>query len=172
MAQATEALSKRKEHNKELEELIKGQKGMAKKELQKVLKRSTAHLVEIEEHITKGNDVLEKKQKNLKEIEPKEDEKKVEQNDFEMDFSANKSAVKSDKNEAKKSTTKSEKQSEKPKQKAEASKKEAIKEFKKTENEVKQEAKKIEDKAQAEGFDIQSLTEKNNKMWDAKLKES
>lgn len=32
--------------------------------------------------------------------------------------------------------------------------------------------KKIEDKAQAEGFDIQSLTEKNNKMWDAKLKES
>jgi hypothetical protein len=34
---------------------------MAKKELKKVLKRSKAHMSEIEDHIKKGNEVLEKK---------------------------------------------------------------------------------------------------------------
>lgn len=105
MEQAKEALSKRKDHNKELQDLIKAQKGMAKKELKKVLKRSKAHIFDIENHIKKGSELLEKKQKNLVELDPKEEDKKVEQNDFEMDFTG-KSAVKSDKDESKKEAKK------------------------------------------------------------------
>jgi len=49
---------------------------MAKKELKKVLKRSKAHMSEIEDHIQKGNQILEKKQKSLVELDPKEEDKK------------------------------------------------------------------------------------------------
>lgn len=45
---------------------------MAKKELKKVLKRSTTHVQDIEDHIKKGTEVLVKKQKNLVELDPKE----------------------------------------------------------------------------------------------------
>jgi hypothetical protein len=88
---------------------------MAKKELKKVLKRSKSHISEIEDHIKKGNEILDKKQKSLVELDPKEEDKKEELNEFEMDFSANKSAVKQDKNETKKEAKKNAKSEETPK---------------------------------------------------------
>lgn len=115
-----------------------------------MLKRSKTQVKNIESHIKEGNEVLEKKQKSLAEIDPKaESEKKVESNDFEMDLSQ-KSAVKKDKAA--------------PKQEAKPS--EAPK-VKKDESDKKEEPKKEQN-----SFDIESLTEKNNKMWDVKFKEA
>ena len=123
---------------------------MAQKELHKVLKRSKTQVKNIESHIKEGNEVLEKKQKSLVELDPKsESEKKVESNDFEMDLSQ-KSAVKKEKAAPKQET----KPSEAPK-------------AKKDESDKKDDVKKEQN-----NFDLESLTEKNNKMWDVKFKEA
>jgi hypothetical protein len=51
------------------------------------------------------------------------------------------------------------------KHEAEKSKKEAVKEFKKAEASVQKSAEKMIVKAQKKGVDIESLVEKNNKLW-------
>lgn len=122
---------------------------MAQKELHKVLKRSKTQVKNIESHIKEANEVLDKKQKSLVELDPKAEtteNKKVESNDFEMDLTQ-KSAVKKEKAAPKQEA----KQTEAPKAK-------------------KDESDKKDEKQTS--FDLESLTEKNNKMWDVKFKEA
>jgi len=58
---ATEALAKNEGHTKELRDLIGTQKGFAKKELMKVLKKSEAHIEELQDHVKQGTVVLNEK---------------------------------------------------------------------------------------------------------------
>ena len=51
-------------------------------------------------------------------------------------------------------------------------KQEAVSEFKKVEAQVEQKVEKLEAKALAEGIDIKSLTEKNNKLWEQKYNDT
>ena len=128
---------------------------MAQKELHKVLKRSKTQLKNIESHIKEGTTVLERKQKSLLELDPKSEsatvDKKAESTDFEMDLSQ-KSAVKKEKDSTSKKEAKSS---------------EATKAAKKDESDKKDDVKK-----ESNTFDLESLTEKNNKMWDVKFKEA
>ena len=58
---ANEALAKNEGHTKELRDLIGTQKGFAKKELMKVLKKSEAHIEELQNHVKEGTVVLNQK---------------------------------------------------------------------------------------------------------------
>ena len=52
---ATSSLSKTKESITELSTLVKTQKGIAQKELTKVIKRKETHVKELESHLKEGN---------------------------------------------------------------------------------------------------------------------
>jgi hypothetical protein len=60
LVDAKSAVKKHEGKVKELETLIKGQKGLAKKELKKVLKKEKAKITKIEDHIKKGDTLLQK----------------------------------------------------------------------------------------------------------------
>ena len=129
---------------------------MAQKELQKALKRSKTQVKNIESHIKEASAVLEKKKKLLVQLEPKAEtaeksDKKVESNDFEMDLSQKTAVKKEALGGAKKETSAADE----------------ISKTQKDESDKKDDVKKDQNT-----FDIQSLTEKNNKMWDVKFKEA
>ena len=62
MEKAKATLKKKEDNVKELTALIATQKGFAKKELQKVLKKSKSHIDELKDHIKEGSEVLAQKQ--------------------------------------------------------------------------------------------------------------
>ena len=61
LKKAREALAKNEGHTKELRDLTATQKGFAKKELMKVLKKSEAHIEELQNHVKEGTVVLNEK---------------------------------------------------------------------------------------------------------------
>ena len=61
LKKANEAVAKNEGHRKELSDLIATQKGFAKKELMKVLKKSEAHIDELQSHVKEGTAVLNEK---------------------------------------------------------------------------------------------------------------
>ena len=61
LKKANEALAKNEGHTKELGDLIATQKGFAKKELMKALKKSEAHIDDLRTHVKEGTVVLNQK---------------------------------------------------------------------------------------------------------------
>lgn len=55
---ASESLNKNEQHEKEITSLVQVQKGFAKKELLKVLKKSQSHIKELKDHIKEGSNIL------------------------------------------------------------------------------------------------------------------
>ncbi len=184
---AQKAISKHKKHAKELKELVKSQKGRAKKELAKGLRRAEAHVQELEDYIEEGNHILSENH-----IEPKEhkEEKKTLAADKDdgkkkqalveskksKEHSKKHEAKKDSKHEAKKEKKKESKKESKKEAKHESkheakkeAKKEASKKFKKELSETKQEA---ETQAKKANVNIQALIEKNTKEWEAKYSQA
>lgn len=56
-------------------DLIKNSKGLAKKDLKKVLKRDKSHIKELENHIAEGQKVLAEKKKTYSELVGSDDKK-------------------------------------------------------------------------------------------------
>lgn len=62
MTSSNEALAKHSQHVAELKKMIKDQAdGPAKQELQDVLKNAEKHVTDLESHIKKGQELIEKK---------------------------------------------------------------------------------------------------------------
>lgn len=146
LAKAKAALANHKNIENNINSLATAQHGLAKKELMMSVKRQEDSISELQKHIEKGEEQLALKKVELKAIQGSE----VESSDFEI-----KAAVKKE-----------------PKAAAEAAKKEAVTEFKKAEAQVEKNAEKLTEKALAEGIDIKSLTEKNNKLWEQKYNDT
>ena len=64
-----------------MESLIKGQKGLAKKELKKVLKKEKVKISKIQDHIKKGDSLLEKQKNKSKDSKKEEKPNKKEKED-------------------------------------------------------------------------------------------
>lgn len=69
---ATEALNKHKAHSKELKDSVKTSKGVAKRELKKLLKVSDQHVKDIEAEISEANKAFAEKKSKLEKYEKKD----------------------------------------------------------------------------------------------------